>query len=298
MAHLNLLKSSLSGFVCLVQSRSAVLAQWLPGYQSRKKITFGTGNITRLLLSLSFCLYINIGPTFGQTTTGPGNWNSTTPNAPWPGGTVPIGGANVVIAHNVTVDVNTASLNSLTVNNTLTTTPNHTVTATTITVNGIYTNGSTGAITYTTMNVNAGDTYDHTIDGGTIPTANLAVTANCKITAVTLTFAGAGGQSLTGTSGTTFNNLITGGSSSTTTSADVVVNGAFSISDGTTFSVGDDITVNGVTTIGAKLLQNADGSIVFTGTMNISGQRKICLVKTNSDGELKLQIIDVDISVT
>ncbi len=39
---------------------------------------------------------------------------------------------------------------------------------------------------------------------------------------------------------------------------------------------------------GAKLLQNSDGSIVFSGTMNISGQRKICLIKTNSEGELKL----------
>ncbi len=39
---------------------------------------------------------------------------------------------------------------------------------------------------------------------------------------------------------------------------------------------------------GAKLLQNPDGSIVFTGTMNISGQRKICLIKTNAEGELKL----------
>jgi len=39
---------------------------------------------------------------------------------------------------------------------------------------------------------------------------------------------------------------------------------------------------------GAKLIQNADGSIVFAGTMNISGQRKISLIKTNADGELKL----------
>ncbi len=39
---------------------------------------------------------------------------------------------------------------------------------------------------------------------------------------------------------------------------------------------------------GAGLVQNPDGSIVFTGTMNISGQRKITLIKTNANGELKL----------
>ncbi len=39
---------------------------------------------------------------------------------------------------------------------------------------------------------------------------------------------------------------------------------------------------------GAKVIENPDGSIVFTGTMNLSGQRKITLIKTNSNGELKL----------
>ncbi len=39
---------------------------------------------------------------------------------------------------------------------------------------------------------------------------------------------------------------------------------------------------------GATVIENPDGSIVFTGTINLSGQRKIILIKTNSNGELIL----------
>ena len=39
--------------------------------------------------------------------------------------------------------------------------------------------------------------------------------------------------------------------------------------------------------LAAKVLQNSDGTIVFTGTMNLSGQNKIFLIKTNPDGQLK-----------
>lgn len=37
------------------------------------------------------------------TTAGSGNWNSTTPNAPWPGGTVPAAGDSVIIRASVEV---------------------------------------------------------------------------------------------------------------------------------------------------------------------------------------------------
>jgi hypothetical protein len=39
----------------------------------------------------------------------------------------------------------------------------------------------------------------------------------------------------------------------------------------------------------AKVIQNPDGTIVFTGTMNLSGQNKIFLIKTNSSGQLNLE---------
>lgn len=46
------------------------------------------------------------------TTAGSGNWNSTTANAPWPGGTVPPAGSDIVIATGNSV-TNTASLSSV-----------------------------------------------------------------------------------------------------------------------------------------------------------------------------------------
>lgn len=42
------------------------------------------------------------------TTTGSGNWNSTVANAPWPGGTVPAVGDNVIIANGHTVNLTAA----------------------------------------------------------------------------------------------------------------------------------------------------------------------------------------------
>ena len=39
----------------------------------------------------------------------------------------------------------------------------------------------------------------------------------------------------------------------------------------------------------AKVIQNPDGTIVFTGTMNLSGQNKLFLIKTNSSGQLNLE---------
>lgn len=52
------------------------------------------------------------------TTGGSGNWSSVTPNAPWPGGTLPTSADDVVIAntHTVSLDVTTAVANTLTVN--------------------------------------------------------------------------------------------------------------------------------------------------------------------------------------
>ena len=96
----------------------------------------------------------------------PGTWDNGVPN---PGDVVIIAGGD-----NVTLDVNTGALTSLTIDGTLTTTGAYTVDATTITVNGTYTNGSTGAITVTTMFVNGGATYDHAVNmanANTIPSA-------------------------------------------------------------------------------------------------------------------------------
>ncbi len=56
------------------------------------------------------------GTTFGTdiTTAGSGLWSSTTPNAPWPGGTIPTITDNVTIASGDTVTIDaTAPCNNL-----------------------------------------------------------------------------------------------------------------------------------------------------------------------------------------
>jgi hypothetical protein len=51
-------------------------------------------------------LLIQAGHAATITTTGSGNWSSTTANAPWPGGTIPATGDNIVIGNGFTLTVN------------------------------------------------------------------------------------------------------------------------------------------------------------------------------------------------
>ena len=61
---------------------------------------------TRLLWTL-FIIF-SAGTTFGGTvtTSGSGNWSSTTPGLPWPGGTIPAAGDDIIIRDGFTLTVN------------------------------------------------------------------------------------------------------------------------------------------------------------------------------------------------
>ena len=78
--------------------------------------------IQRILHALAISLAVLVPASVWAatvTTAGSGNWNSTTANAPWPGGTVPAAGTDVVIAsgHTVTITANVGnSPNSITIN--------------------------------------------------------------------------------------------------------------------------------------------------------------------------------------
>jgi len=61
-----------------------------------------------VILTVSFFLMSSMSWAATITTTGSGNWSSTTADAPWPGGTVPSSTDNVIIAHAVVVDDGTA----------------------------------------------------------------------------------------------------------------------------------------------------------------------------------------------
>jgi len=223
---------------------------------------------------------------FGQiTTTGSGNWNSATPDAPWPGGTVPGAAEDVTIdaSHTVTLDVNTASLTSLSINatGTLSTTSTFTVNATTITVDGTYTNGSTGSITVTTMNVNSGATYEHAINGGTIPTATWAATSNCNITGVTTTvptgFAQTFGNLTWNSAGQTINAYL---------QADITVQGDFTISGTGAF----DPTNNALrmSNTGASHTINVTGDLIVsnTSTFKMNNSTGSCFMNVVGDFNL------------
>jgi hypothetical protein len=70
------------------------------------------------------------------TTTGSGAWNSTTVDAPWPGGIVPTSSQNVIIAHNVTTGAITRDSGTTTTINT----------GANLAVSGIYTNSGTTTV--------------------------------------------------------------------------------------------------------------------------------------------------------
>ncbi|MGC4021641.1 MAG: hypothetical protein QM734_06715 [Cyclobacteriaceae bacterium] len=139
------------------------------------KLRLGLGALM-LVLSIS-----SQAQTFTSTAAG-GAWNST---GTWTGNAVPTAGSDVIINGPVSLNVNTPSLNSLTVNSgvTFTTTTTFTVNVTgAIAVNGTYANGSTGVISFSTLNFNANSTYIHNLNGGTIPTAtSWASNSTCQI---------------------------------------------------------------------------------------------------------------------
>ncbi len=145
----------------------------LPRYSERATF-FLTCEATKRLVFLSFLALIftlfSATPSSAATITsaGDGNWNSTTPNAPWPGGTVPSATDDVVIlpTHDITVTAN-ASINSITLGS------NNTATTRILTVNSGITLTVTAGIT---MQNDDATNMAATITGaGTITCASLTV---------------------------------------------------------------------------------------------------------------------------
>ncbi|MCK7489180.1 MAG: hypothetical protein MZU79_02240 [Anaerotruncus sp.] len=121
-----------------------------------KKLFYGLVSIISFFISItSYSATI--------TTSGSGNWSSTTPDAPWPSGTVPSATDDVIIdnTHNVSVDVAT-SINSVTINSggTLTIITNNLSVSTTVSVSGTLSRSGTGTVGGT-ITFNSGGVYDH-----------------------------------------------------------------------------------------------------------------------------------------
>ncbi|MDO8717047.1 MAG: hypothetical protein Q7J73_09645 [Dehalococcoidales bacterium] len=148
-----------------------------------------------VLVVLSFLLF-TVLPTMPawaatSTTTGSGNWNSTTPNAPWPGGTVPAAGDDVTIrpGDSITVTAN-ATINSITFANTATTTGTLTVNSSvvlTVTA-GITLQNAAGATNTAATIAGAGTINCTSVTlGGTIaPTASSTSTLTSTISTLSI----------------------------------------------------------------------------------------------------------------
>ncbi|HXB11198.1 MAG TPA: sugar-binding protein, partial [Bacteroidia bacterium] len=112
-----------------------------------KKTTLLSGTISlpqnllkKLLLSCFAMLVMLSSYSANITSTGSGNWNSTTPGAPWPGGTVPAATDNVIIANGSSITLTAAitQTGTITVNagGTLTLGSTLTSNGSSITING------------------------------------------------------------------------------------------------------------------------------------------------------------------
>lgn len=99
-----------------------------------------------IVITILFFTGMCIGTAQTITSTGSGNWNSTTPDAPWPSGIVPTASDNVVIAslHTVTLDNVPAVCNDLSLTGSVQFANNGT--ASSITVNGNVLINSTGKL--------------------------------------------------------------------------------------------------------------------------------------------------------
>ena len=94
------------------------------------------------VFSLLFCLALGVMSVNAQTSSGAGDWNSITANAPWPSGTLPATGATVTISTAVTVN-NVVANSGFVI---------------TITSGGSLTFGSGGVLDAATIIVNSGGT--------------------------------------------------------------------------------------------------------------------------------------------
>jgi len=154
------------------------------------------GGSMKRIITPFIALVLLSGISLSQITTGgSGNWNSTTNNAPWPGGVVPTSVDNVIIAsgHTVTIDVTNAQCNDLTISGTMQF--KTTVSPTSVTTTGDVTNTQTTISNIaSTANIKVGDFITGTgIPASTFVTAvgvnsaTLSVAATATNAGVTLT---------------------------------------------------------------------------------------------------------------
>ncbi|MCF7965298.1 MAG: hypothetical protein K9L79_07135 [Methylobacter tundripaludum] len=196
-----------------------------------------------------------------------GNWNAPSTWTQCRSG-IPLAGDSVTIAntHNVTLNVNTPTLTTLTINSggTLTNTGSNAITLSGAISNaGAYSGGS-GAVTFGSSFTNTGSysagSATTTLTGNFSNSGTLTAGTGAWI------FSGSSAQSLTGATG--FNNLTLNNAAGLTLNNDVTVSGTLTLTSGT-FSVGaHTLTLNGPSIAGtpANLSATSSSSLSFGGS--------------------------------
>jgi MSHA biogenesis protein MshQ len=234
---------------------------------SRKSSTAGnnrTISIDHINISVAYRLSMNC------TSNTSGNWSLSSTWTNCRGG-IPLAGDNVTIAnaHNVTLNVDTPALNTLTVNSggILTNTGSNTITLSGGMSNaGTYTGGS-GAVTVAGDFANTGS-----YSAGSATTTlsgNFSNSGTFTADSGTWSFSGSSAQSLSGV--TVFNNLTLNNTAGLTLNNDITVSDTLTLTSGT-FSVGANLlTLNGSTIAGTptNLSTSSSSSLSFGG--NSSG---------------------------
>ncbi len=205
-----------------------------------------------LLLGLVLCAPILRAATVSAT--GSGNWDSTTPDAPWPLGVVPAATDNAVIGSGFTVTVvSPASINNLTVNGTAICQNNSSLSVSgSISGNGTVTQGTAATLTIagassglTTLNATAsGNTVNYTGNAG----------GGVKITSYYhLTFSG---------NGTFFNNaaMAIGGN--------FTLSGTAKVQEGASINIGGDLSIGSGTQYDPSCFpMSVAGNTIVSGTL-------------------------------
>ncbi len=198
------------------------------------------------------------------TSAGDGNWNSTTPNAPWPGGFIPTAADDVIIApgHDITVTTNTV-INSIT-----------------------FSGGATRTFTVNagvTLLVTTGVTLDNAATGTSLATMAGTGTINCSsvLSGGTLT-------TLTGDGSTTLTSTI----SNLSISGNLTIDGEHGSGDENDgfFLLGSGaVTVGGTVTLTSEddgsvgsgdATLDLDSGAGTSGTLNVSGATPFSLSGT------------------
>ncbi|MBN4052229.1 T9SS type A sorting domain-containing protein [Sphingobacteriaceae bacterium AH-315-L07] len=230
----------------------------------------------------------SIGATI--TATGSGDWDSTTEDAPWPGGTVPADTDDIVTDNNTITVTATAKCASIDLN------PQGGGGSPTITVNTGITLTVTGNVVL--RDNNGGSTATLTLNGTAVLKVggNFTNHANAVVTAAsgsTVEFTSTSSQTLTSATDA-FGNLTLSGSGGTYTLQDVLdVNGDLTITNGTLATGNYNINVAGH-------WSNSDVFTQGTGTVEFDGgaNQDILGSSTTTFHDLKINNSSGDVDVT